>query len=73
MIIDQLVRRAVDVLIAIQESVRETQINRAGFVESFPLICIHNKKLKSIKYLVFSSKILPKSTLTVVRYKIEFT
>ena len=37
MIIDQLVCRAVDVLIAIQESMRETQVNRADFVEALPL------------------------------------
>src|SRR5215212_7154682 len=37
MIINLVVRRAVDVFIAIQESVRETHVNRADCVEPFPL------------------------------------
>ena len=66
MIFDLIVYSAVDVAIALQKSMRETQVNRADFAEVLPLMCFHNTKLKSIKYLVFSSKILPKSTLTVV-------
>ena len=37
MIIDLIVRRAIDVWIAFQKSVWEAQVNRADFVEALPL------------------------------------
>jgi len=35
MVIDLVIRRAVDVLIAFQKSMRETQVNGADFIEAF--------------------------------------
>jgi hypothetical protein len=42
MIIDLVVCRAVDVLIAIQKSMREAQVNRADFVEPKIYIILSN-------------------------------
>jgi hypothetical protein len=37
MIIYLVVCRAIDVMIAVQKSMRETQVNRADFIEALPL------------------------------------